>query len=232
MARMLVTQGLEWRIPRVHPLTGEDYGDFVYRVRNPKGSVLDRVVARAACAMICANAVFEFLRELAKLVDGGDAKNINLKPVPREARGRGLWEAPRGALSHWVKIKDYKIAHWQAVVPGTWNWSPRDGKGRPGPGEAAIQCGTTWVPTLNVPQLANALHPGWGDIIADALVRLNPKFARLNMERTELGEYVNATIPLLIVRSFDPCLACGVHIITPERRTYVFEIGHGLSGVM
>jgi hydrogenase large subunit len=229
LARMLTTQGLEWRVPRVHPLTGENYGDFVYRVRNPKGSVLDRVAARAACVMMCANIVFEFLKELASLVNSGKASNINSKPVPKEAQGRGLWEAPRGALSHWVRIKDYKIAHWQVVVPGTWNWSPRDSKDRPGPGEAAIQCGTTWVPTLNVPQIANALYPGWGDIVAEALTKLNPKFAELNMERTEYGEYVNATLPLLIVRSFDPCLACGVHIITPERRTYVFEVGHGLS---
>jgi hydrogenase large subunit len=228
LARMLNTQGLEWRIPRIHPLTGEDYGDFVYRVRNPKGSVLDRVVARAATAMICANAVFEFLKELIGMVKSG-VSNINLKPVPKEAQGRGLWEAPRGALSHWIKIKDYKISHYQAVVPGTWNWSPRDSQDRPGPGEAAIQCGTTWIPTLNVPQIANALYPGWGDTVADAITKLNPKFADLNMERTEAEEQVNATLPLLIVRSFDPCLACGVHVITPKHKTHTFEVSHGLS---
>ena len=231
LARMLNTQGLEWRIPRIHPLTGQDYGDFIYRVRNPKGSVLDRVVARAACAMISANAIFEFMNELNTLIKSNQAGNINSKPVPKEAQGRGLWDAPRGALSHWVKIKDYQIAHWQAVVPGTWNWGPRDSKDRPGPGEAAIQCGTTWVPTLSVPQVADALHSGWGGIVADALTKLNPKFANLNMERTESGEYVNSTIPLLITRSFDPCLACAVHLITPERRTYIFEVTHGLSTI-
>ncbi|MCP8318189.1 MAG: nickel-dependent hydrogenase large subunit [archaeon] len=227
LARMLITQGLEWRVPRIHPVTGEDYGDFVYTVKNPKGSVLDRVVARAATVMICANAAFDFLKELIHM--GNGVSNINLKPVPKEAQGRGLWEAPRGALSHWIKIRDYKIAHYQAVVPGTWNWSPRDSKDRPGPGEAAIQCGTTWIPTLNVPQIANALYPGWGDTVADALTKLNPKFANLNMEKTEAEEYINATIPLLIVRSFDPCLACGVHLITPKHRTHVFEVSHGLS---
>ena len=231
MARMLNTFGMEWRIPRVHPITGEDYGDFVYRVRNPKGSVLDRVVARAACVLLVANAVFQYLNELASLVKEGNTKVIDKKPVPSQARGRGLWEAPRGALSHWVKISDGKISHYQCVVPGTWNWSPRDALDRPGPGESAIQCGTTWVPTLNVVEIANALYTGWGDLLAAALTRLNPKFAKLNMERTDSGEYVNATIALLVVRSFDPCLACGVHLITPSKRTYVFEVGPGLTSV-
>jgi hydrogenase large subunit len=231
LARMLNTMGTEWRIPRVHPITGEDFGDFVYKVRNPKGSVLDRVVARAACVLMCANAVFDYLGQLLSLVKEGKASNINYKPTPREASGRGLWEAPRGALSHWVRIEDYKISHYQCVVPGTWNWGPRDAKDRPGPGETAVQCGTTWVPTLSVPEIANALYPGWGDILAEVLSTLNPKYATLNMERTEAGEYVNATLALLVVRSFDPCLACGVHIITPSRKTYVFEVGHGLCSI-
>ncbi len=231
LARMLNTFGMEWRIPRVHPITGEDYGDFVYKVRNPKGSVLDRIVARAACVLLVANAVFQYVNELVSLVKEGKTTVMNKKPVPKEAQGRGLWEAPRGALGHWVKISDHKIAHYQCVVPGTWNWSPRDSMDRPGPGEAAIQCGTTWVPTLNVIQIANALYPGWGDVLAQALTTLNPKYTRLNMEPTETGEYVNATIALLVVRSFDPCLACGVHIITPSKKTYVFEVGHGLCSV-
>jgi len=231
LARMLNTFGMEWRIPRVHPITGEDYGDFVYRVRNPKGSVLDRIVARAACVLLVANAVFKYVSQLVSLVKEGRVSTMNKKPVPKEAKGRGLWEAPRGALSHWVKIKDYKIAHYQCVVPGTWNWSPRDSKDRPGPGESAIQCGTTWVPTLNVIEIANALYQGWGDVLAQALTKLNPKYAKLNMEPTDTGEYVNATVALLVVRSFDPCLACGVHIITPSKKTYTFEVGPGLCSL-
>ena len=231
LARMLNTMGTEWRIPRVHPISGENYGDFVYRVRNPHGSVLDRVVARAACALMAANAIFEFLHDLVSLVESGQAQNLNEKPIPKEARGRGLWEAPRGALGHWVEIKDHKIDRWQIVVPSTWNWSPRDSKDRPGVGEQAIQCGTTWVPTMTVPEVANALYPGWGDVVASALTKLNPKFGRLNMEPTETGESVNATLPLLIVRSFDPCLACAVHVITPSKKTYEFEVTHGLCSV-
>ena len=35
-------------------------------------------------------------------------------------------EAPRGALAHWIVIKDKKIDNYQAVVPSTWNAGPRD----------------------------------------------------------------------------------------------------------
>ncbi len=57
---------------------------------------------------------------------------------PKEARGVGVTEAPRGALAHWVVIKDGKIDNYQAVVPSTWNAGPRDERGQPGPYEAAL----------------------------------------------------------------------------------------------
>ena len=50
------------------------------------------------------------------------------KTWPTEAEGVGLVEAPRGALAHWIKIKDGKIDNYQLVVPTTWNGSPRDAK--------------------------------------------------------------------------------------------------------
>ena len=48
-------------------------------------------------------------------------------------------EAPRGALAHWIVIKDGKIDNYQAVVPSTWNAGPRDPPGQPGAYEAALQ---------------------------------------------------------------------------------------------
>ncbi len=57
---------------------------------------------------------------------------------PAEARGVGFMEAPRGALAHWVVIKNGRIDNYQAVVPSTWNAGPRDAKGQPGPYEAAL----------------------------------------------------------------------------------------------
>ncbi|WP_340817915.1 nickel-dependent hydrogenase large subunit [Methanolobus sp. WCC4] len=57
----------------------------------------------------------------------------------KDSRGIGLWEAPRGALGHWVKAgSDLKITNYQMVVPTTWNCSPRDANGVPGPLEQAL----------------------------------------------------------------------------------------------
>jgi len=53
-------------------------------------------------------------------------------------QGYGLVEAPRGALGHWVKIKDAKIQKYQIITPTAWNASPRDASGFRGPCEEAI----------------------------------------------------------------------------------------------
>ncbi|MBI5838071.1 MAG: nickel-dependent hydrogenase large subunit [Candidatus Eisenbacteria bacterium] len=57
---------------------------------------------------------------------------------PKECKGFGFTEAPRGALGHWVRIKDQKIESYQIVVPSTWNASPKDAKGQRGAYEAAL----------------------------------------------------------------------------------------------
>ena len=58
--------------------------------------------------------------------------------VPAEGRGMGLVEAARGSLGHWVVIERGRIANYQIVAPTTWNFSPRDAAGVPGPLEAAL----------------------------------------------------------------------------------------------
>jgi hydrogenase large subunit len=58
--------------------------------------------------------------------------------IPEESTGVGLTEAARGALGHWIEIKRKKISLYQCVVPTTWNASPRDDSGNPGPMEQAI----------------------------------------------------------------------------------------------
>ncbi|HEC1748114.1 nickel-dependent hydrogenase large subunit [Campylobacter sp. IFREMER_LSEM_CL1846] len=47
----------------------------------------------------------------------------------KEYKGRFMGSAPRGALSHWCRIKNGVIENWQAVVPSTWNASPKDANG-------------------------------------------------------------------------------------------------------
>jgi hydrogenase large subunit len=69
----------------------------------------------------------------------GDTAIFNPPTFPKgEVRGFGFHEAPRGTLSHWVVIRDGKIHNYQAVVPTTWNASPRDDKQVKGPYEASL----------------------------------------------------------------------------------------------
>jgi len=96
-------------------------------------SVLGRHAARALESKLVAERCFEWLDEL---VPGKPA----YEPFAGQSSssGVGLTEAPRGALGHWLKIKDGKIENYQCVVPTTWNCSPRDDKGRPGAVEQAL----------------------------------------------------------------------------------------------
>jgi len=58
--------------------------------------------------------------------------------IPDEASGIGLTEGARGAVGHWMTIKDKKIAHYQIIAPTTWNASPKDDQENPGPIEQAL----------------------------------------------------------------------------------------------
>jgi hydrogenase large subunit len=72
-------------------------------------------------------------------ISKGDYSVFNQPVFPsHEVEGVGTHEAPRGTLSHWVVIKDAKIKNYQAVVPSTWNASPRDQAGAHGPYEASL----------------------------------------------------------------------------------------------
>jgi len=74
--------------------------------------------------------------------------------TPGTATAFGLTEAPRGALGHWLRIANGKIANYQVVTPTCWNASPRDGSGKRGPIEEAL-IGT---PVLDVTQPIEVLR--------------------------------------------------------------------------
>jgi hydrogenase large subunit len=57
---------------------------------------------------------------------------------PAQASGRSFVEVARGNLSHWVKIDNGKVSHYQAVVPTTWLAGGRAGAGQPGPYEESL----------------------------------------------------------------------------------------------
>lgn len=61
-----------------------------------------------------------------------------IKPTPRDGQGWGATEAARGALAHWIDIKDGKINNYQIIAPTTWNVGPRDAEGERGPIEEAL----------------------------------------------------------------------------------------------
>jgi len=95
-----------------------------------------------------------FLRELARLVRAAkvipavercireaastQANYYNDHGDMENDRGHGLIEAPRGALGHWVTLKDHKISSYQIITPTSWNASPRDDSGIRGPWEEAL----------------------------------------------------------------------------------------------
>ncbi len=141
-------------------------------------STLGRIAARAIETQITAEMIPVWLGQLAANMKKGDLKIHNGEKWdpsewPAEAKGYGLHEAPRGALGHWVKIKNQKIENYQIVVPGTWNGSPRDASGQRGPYEEAL-IGT---PVADIDQPVEILRT---------------------------------------IHSFDPCMACAVHVIDPD----------------
>jgi len=64
---------------------------------------------------------------------------IDHAKMPDTGEGAGLTEAARGSLGHWLKMENGKIANYQIIAPTTWNFSPRDANGTPGPLEMALE---------------------------------------------------------------------------------------------
>ncbi len=107
-------------------------------------STLGRTAARGIEAWVLAEYLSRAYNRVVELIKGGDTSTFNKarwtpSTWPREARGQGFMEAPRGSLGHWVSIRDGKIDAYQIVVPSTWNGGPRDERGQPGPYEAALE---------------------------------------------------------------------------------------------
>lgn len=106
-------------------------------------STLGRTAARAFETKAIAYAMKDWYNDLLGNLAAGDYQNWNgdkWEPAtwPSHAEGFGWFEAPRGALGHWIVIDGGKISNYQMVVPTTWNASPRDHKGQPGAYEASL----------------------------------------------------------------------------------------------
>ena len=173
---------------------------------NPKGSVFDRMVARALelVALVGTNSTAKNLQVL------GQPLNLSLSDVltalglptsglmeswldamdvgastytqyigPTDAEGIGLWEAPRGSLLHWIRIKSSKVDDYQVIAPTTWNVTPN------GPLEGAL-VGTPVGQTGTAEDLRSTAY---------------------------------------VVRSFDLCLACTVHAVDARGNHRYVRVG-------
>ncbi|MCL1065619.1 nickel-dependent hydrogenase large subunit [Shewanella olleyana] len=84
--------------------------------------------------------------------------------------GHAMIEAPRGMLSHWIRIKGGKVENYQAIVPTTWNAGPVDVNGKVGPYEASL----------------------------------------IGLELEDPSKPLEV---IRVIHSFDPCMACAVHVM-------------------
>jgi hydrogenase large subunit len=125
-------------------------------------STLGRTAARGLEARLAVRWLMnEYDRLIANLKSGrsetADTTRWDPKTWPADAQGFGFTEAPRGALCHWIKIHDGKIAKYQIVVPSTWNASPKDGKGQHGAYEAAL-LGTPMADPQRPVEILRTIH--------------------------------------------------------------------------
>lgn len=106
-------------------------------------STLGRTAARGLETQLVSNWAQEFYNSLISNIKNGDTRmhtdyHWDPETWPKEAKGVGMTEAPRGALAHWIHIKNKAIENYQLVVPSTWNGSPRDAKGQRSAYEASL----------------------------------------------------------------------------------------------
>lgn len=102
-------------------------------------STLGRTATRCIEAVIIAD---NTLRAFNNLVENLKVDESTCAPYvidkDKEYKGRYIGNVPRGMLSHWCRIKNGVIENWQAVVPSTWNASPKDSNGKGGSYEECL----------------------------------------------------------------------------------------------
>jgi Ni,Fe-hydrogenase I large subunit len=158
-------------------------------------SVLDRIAARATETRILVDEAQKILNDLNGTI-GGDGygpsgctdrfgENVPIKS--QTYRGYGMSEASRGALSHWIALQNGKTTLYQCVVPTTWNASPRDANGNPGPAEKSLMSdGGLWIADPNQPiEVIRTTH-SYDFCIACAVHLITPK-----------GDVVKVDVPAL-----------------------------------
>ncbi len=100
-------------------------------------SLLGRVAARNLEAAVIADWALKWAGDLVAAIKGGDS-SFFVTERAADGQGAGLWEAPRGAVGHWMTVAGGTIENYQVVAPSTWLTSPRDADGNLGAMEAAL----------------------------------------------------------------------------------------------
>ncbi len=152
---------LEWGIPKVV-------------------NVVERLRARIFYLAYLAHVAFSELLNVLAYVKDGKTEVFREFDRPDWSLGVGFTEAGRGALGHWVVVKEGKIHRYQVVTPSNVNASPRDGDGRMGPYEEAL---------TGTPIVEEGPADSWDGVDI-----------------------------MRVIRSMDPCLACGVTMYVGDRR--------------
>lgn len=103
-------------------------------------STLGRTATRMIEAKVIADNGLLAFNNLIANIKSGDTQTCAKYVIDKdkEYRGRYMGHVPRGVLSHWCRIKNGVIENWQAVVPSTWNASPKDSKGQMATYEACL----------------------------------------------------------------------------------------------
>jgi Ni,Fe-hydrogenase I large subunit len=178
LARMLVAYASG------HDDVQQVVGDVLGRLQvGPEAlfSTLGRVASRCIETVLLARQMRLWYDQMVGRIRGGDTRTFTgerWEPStwPAQAQGYGYLDAPRGALGHWVRIRDGRIERYQCVVPSTWNCSPRDQQNQMGPYEASLVDNHPLVDPERPIEILRTIH------------------------------------------SFDPCMACGVHVLDATGR--------------
>lgn len=158
----------EWRVPDL------SYGGVPYV------NTIERLKARAYNhAYYAASALLDVLHMIKYMGEGKTSVWTKFER-PEFSMGVGMNEAARGALGHWIVVKNGKIHRYQIITPTAWNISPMDADGDYGPVEEAA---------VDTPITEDHGTP-------DNWVGVDP---------------------MRVARSYDPCLACTVHLYLGKR---------------
>lgn len=111
-------------------------------------NAFERNRGRAYCIPYTAMVAMDNWMKAMELLRQGETRVHTPFETPKEGMqiGVGFWGAGRGYLTHHAVIEQGKLSNYQILTPSTWNASPKDPWGNPGPYEEAV---------LNTPILEN-----------------------------------------------------------------------------